>query len=192
MRLSCPTCNQIVRASEDDAGQVISCPTCGSQMRVPGEPTAGPSRPSSDDWETPYVSDQPRRRADPHAEPPPAPRRRRDSWDDEWDDRPPRAGGWDDDYPTRRRRESSNPGMAIAGLVLGIVGILFSWCVLIGPICGVLGIIFGSIHLGQKQREGNGMATAGIATGAGGILIFIIFVIISIANRQPLFMGGWR
>jgi DNA-directed RNA polymerase subunit M/transcription elongation factor TFIIS len=37
LEFSCPQCSQTIRASEDQAGQVILCPKCGQQARVPGQ-----------------------------------------------------------------------------------------------------------------------------------------------------------
>lgn len=64
----------------------------------------------------------------------------------------------------------STNGMAIAALVLGICGFL---CY----VPGIVGIILGSIALNDIKRtgrRGKGMAIAGIACGAGWILLGII------------------
>lgn len=57
-------------------------------------------------------------------------------------------------------------GMAVAGLVLGILGILI-------PFLGILGLIFGAIGLSKANRGagGKGMAIAGVVLGIVGTLI---------------------
>ncbi|MCS0635684.1 DUF4190 domain-containing protein [Streptomyces sp. LP05-1] len=78
-------------------------------------------------------------------------------------------------------------GLAIAGLVCGIVGIFFA-NVILGP----LAIIFGAI--GRKQapaKGGAGMATAAIVLGVIDLLIF--FVLLAVAASSGGFawyVGG--
>jgi hypothetical protein len=73
-------------------------------------------------------------------------------------------------------------GMAVAALVLGIVGL---FCGFFVP--SILGIVFG--FLARKQidesgglQQGEGMALAGIITGFIGIIGWIIIVIIAVAT----------
>ena len=69
-------------------------------------------------------------------------------------------------YPAGPPVQSTNSGMAIAGMVLSLVGLIP--CFWFFQIPGVLGAIFGFIGLGQtkdgKQR-GRGMAIAGVVIG---------------------------
>jgi hypothetical protein len=70
-------------------------------------------------------------------------------------------------------------GMAIASLVLGIVGLVLCCCYGIGAVPGLVGAILG--HIGLKQikergQEGRGMAIAGIATGWTAVAVAAIFV----------------
>jgi hypothetical protein len=67
-------------------------------------------------------------------------------------------------------------GMAVASLVLGIIGMVF-----FPFVPSVLAIIFGAIGLGQVNKsngllKGKGMATAGIILGIVAIVIMIIVV----------------
>lgn len=55
----------------------------------------------------------------------------------------------------------NSKGLAIASLVLGIVGIVFSFILCIGPICSIVGLILGIVSR-KKNSVNNGMATAGI------------------------------
>ncbi len=75
------------------------------------------------------------------------------------------------------------PGMAIAALVCGLIGLVTSWLVF-GVVLSILAIIFGVI--GKRQAEerggqGSGMAIAGIVTGVIGILILILVIVVGVA-----------
>ena len=85
-------------------------------------------------------------------------------------------------------------GMAIASLVLSIIGIIFGWLVL--PIlCSILGLIFGIIALNKIKKTGEGgkgLAIAGIIIGGVGLLILPIFAGISaLAYFGVLSPGKW-
>jgi len=71
---------------------------------------------------------------------------------------------------------SPNNGLAIAALVLGILTF-----VCLGPIAGVLAIIFGFLGL-KKSNEmggtGKGMSIAGIVLGAVGTIASILFLVL--------------
>ena len=68
-------------------------------------------------------------------------------------------------------------GLAVAALVLGILGLFFN-------ILGILAIIFGGISVSQTGRDpsigGRGMAIAGLVLGIIDILIWVlIFIFVS-------------
>lgn len=71
---------------------------------------------------------------------------------------------------------NSNNGMAVAALVLGILTF-----VCLGPIAGILAVVFGFLGL-KKAKEmggnGKGMATAGIVLGIVGTVLSIILLIV--------------
>lgn len=79
-------------------------------------------------------------------------------------------------------------GMAIASLVLGIVGIATCCCYGMGALPGLVGAILGHISLKQiKERgqQGRGMAIAGIATGWSAVAltaIMVLLLVIGIIN----------
>lgn len=83
---------------------------------------------------------------------------------------------------------SGSNGMAIASMVLGIVGVLLCWCYGIGALPGLIGAILGHVSLKQiKERgqEGRGMALTGIITGwiaVALVVVGIVIVAILIAN----------
>jgi hypothetical protein len=73
--------------------------------------------------------------------------------------------------------------MCIAGLVLGIVGLLLCWIPFVSQVCALLGIVFGvlgmrNVQLDPAQRTGYGMGVAGLVTGSLGLVGGIIIIII--------------
>ena len=78
----------------------------------------------------------------------------------------------------------SSKGLTIAGLVLGIVAIVFifipgvNW---LGWICGVVGIVISAIAISQSKKAGekNGMAVAGLVLSIISIALGIIVVMIA-------------
>lgn len=69
--------------------------------------------------------------------------------------------------------------MAIASLVLGIVGIIFSiftgW---IGLILGLVGIILGAVFMNQAKKTGQptGMAVAGLVLSIIAVIIAVLVI----------------
>jgi hypothetical protein len=76
--------------------------------------------------------------------------------------------------PQTVTREVRTSGLAVASLILGIIGLLIN-------LLGVLAIIFGAISLGQINREpelgGKGMAIAGLVLGIISVAIWILVII---------------
>jgi Domain of unknown function (DUF4190) len=73
-------------------------------------------------------------------------------------------------------------GMAVASLVLGIVGLVLTITVWIGPICDVLAIVFGAMAR-RRLPEGapnRGMATAGFVLGIVGLVLTVALVLLLI------------
>ena len=77
--------------------------------------------------------------------------------------------------------------MAVSGMVLGIVGVIFGLIPILAVpalICGALALIFGGVGLNavrtDPRRAGKGMAIAGIALGAVAVILAIAgFVIVA-------------
>ena len=72
-------------------------------------------------------------------------------------------------------------GMAVASLVLGIVGLVLTITVWIGPICDVLAIVFGRHGASAgcpKGRPTGGMATAGLILGIVGLALTVALVLL--------------
>ena len=89
---------------------------------------------------------------------------------------PPGYGG----YPQPQR--GSN-GMAIAGMVCGIVGLVLAQIIL-----GPLALIFGGIGLQRAKRgaSGQGMAIAGIVLGVIDLVLGIILAV-AVAHRNIVY-----
>lgn len=75
-------------------------------------------------------------------------------------------------------------GLCIAGMVLGIVGLVFFWIPFLPLPCGILGVVFGGIGMRNVQQKpgeltGGGMGVAGIVTGIlaviGGIIMLAVY-----------------
>ena len=76
-------------------------------------------------------------------------------------------------------------GMGTAALVLGILGLVFSFVPVIGVIAWplvILGIVFGGVGIskaGQVPGMSSGTAVAGLACSLVGLLICVIWVIVT-------------
>lgn len=65
-------------------------------------------------------------------------------------------------------------GMAVAGLVLGILGAVLFFVPFIGWILAILGIIFGALGNSKASKiggKGKGMAIAGLVLGLIGLIV---------------------
>jgi Domain of unknown function (DUF4190) len=73
-------------------------------------------------------------------------------------------------YAPRQVPQATN-GMAVASLVLGIVGVFL-------PVCGVLALIFGGIGISKANQgaSGKGMAIAGLVLGIVGTLVTLAVI----------------
>lgn len=88
-------------------------------------------------------------------------------------------------YPYAAPIVKKAPGMALAAMILGIVGVVTGF-VVFGALLGIAAIILGALSLKKVKEVGVGKAFAltGIITGAVSVLISIcmLFVIISFAQ----------
>lgn len=69
-------------------------------------------------------------------------------------------------------------GLAVASLVLGIIGILTSF-LLFGALLGLVALILGFVALGKVKRgeaDGRGLAIGGIVTGVLAMLLTLLLV----------------
>ena len=87
---------------------------------------------------------------------------------------PPYSG-----YPPYAPRPKAN-GLALASMILGIVGITISLCLLFFPVMPILAVVFGHVGLTQIRKTGapgRGYAIAGLATGYVGIALAILWLV---------------
>jgi hypothetical protein len=110
---------------------------------------------------------------------------------------PPGYGGYGYQQPPRTNSK------ATASLVTGITTLVLSWCCGLG-LAGIVAIVLGAkarneIKAGGGSQTGDGMALAGIITGAVAAvlgLVFLVLVVVAIAtgntayNLEP-YDGGY-
>ncbi|MGW6025257.1 DUF4190 domain-containing protein [Streptomyces sp. NPDC055099] len=88
--------------------------------------------------------------------------------------------------PSAASSGSRTNGLAIAGLVCGIVGVFF-----LSFILGPLAIIFGAVALRQKTfRGGGGMAKAAIILGIIDVILFIVLIAVAASGGFTWYVGG--
>jgi len=75
----------------------------------------------------------------------------------------------------KKETKKDKKGFCIASLVLGIVAIVFFCIWYLSIPCGILAIIFGILGIKSTNK---GMAIAGLITGAIGLVVSIMIVII--------------
>lgn len=68
-------------------------------------------------------------------------------------------------------------GKAIMSLVLGILGILFCWCVGVDTVMCLIGLITGIVSL-VKTEQGSRMALAGVITSAIGFVLSLAVLLL--------------
>ena len=85
-----------------------------------------------------------------------------------------------------------NNGKAVASLVTGIASLLLSWCCglgLVGIVAVVLGVkARGEIRRSGGTQSGDGLALAGIITGAVAIVLGLV-VLVAVAIALSTGMG---
>jgi len=77
--------------------------------------------------------------------------------------------------------EQRTCGMAVAGMVLGIVSIV-SGRILVGPLLAIIGLVLSSVAMRKISREpdewnGYGMAVAGLTTSIIGLIVGLAFLL---------------
>lgn len=66
-------------------------------------------------------------------------------------------------------------GVAIAALVVGIIGALLCWVPIVGLVLGLVALVLGIV--GVRRRTGKGMAIAGIVLGAIAVVVGVVVLI---------------
>lgn len=73
--------------------------------------------------------------------------------------------------------------MAVASLVLGILGVTVGLCLWFLPVMPVLAVVFGHISLGRINSgglPGRGLAITGIVTGYVGLGLAAVLLVVTI------------
>lgn len=70
--------------------------------------------------------------------------------------------------------ERKKDGLAVTSLVLGILGIVFCWFLVIPLIISLCGFIMGIVSL-VRTRQYTGLALAGVITSAIGLVLGFLF-----------------
>ena len=81
--------------------------------------------------------------------------------------------------PESQPQRQEGNGLAVAGMVLGIVALVLCWIPFLCQILALLGIIFGALGIGRANKigKGKGMAIAGLVCGVvGGVLGTVLIV----------------
>lgn len=74
--------------------------------------------------------------------------------------------------------------MGIAGMVLGIIAVIFVWIPFVGPFiavpCFMVGLPLSAVAFfqGRKNNTGVGMAIAGLVTNLVALVVIIIAIVI--------------
>jgi hypothetical protein len=91
--------------------------------------------------------------------------------------------GFSDPASAPAPQQQGGNGLAVAGLVMGILALVLFWIPFLGILLGLLGLIFGGVGIGRANKvgKGKGMAIAGLVMGILGVLLGLawIFLIVS-------------
>ncbi|XAL98274.1 DUF4190 domain-containing protein [Phycisphaeraceae bacterium D3-23] len=92
--------------------------------------------------------------------------------------------------------DARSPGSAVASVVLGVAGVLTSFAVLPGAICGIAAAVLARQASNQtgpdSGRPGRGFAVAGQATGGLAILLSAVFGLVFVVMVWGNYNGGHR
>jgi hypothetical protein len=184
----CPQCSRKLNVPDNLVGKRVKCPGCGENFSMLDEDESSlPARhsPLAPEYDYEEVPDD-------------------ESWDD--DDRGRRRRRRRrrrrDDYDDRDRGTASQGnGMAVAGMVLGIIGFVFSFipCAwVLGMLLGIKGVIFSGIGLGHaaKVGQGKGMAVTGLIMSILAIIwapiwIFLLMALLFSVNNPAFHAQPW-
>ncbi len=88
-------------------------------------------------------------------------------------------------------------GLAVAALVVGILGVVLFFLPFVGLILAILGVVFGASGMNKSNRiggKGKGMAIAGLATGAVGVLLglWMLYAFFTAVKTVNDFDHEWR
>jgi len=79
-------------------------------------------------------------------------------------------------------------GLALAGLIVSIVGLVLFFTGWLGAVIGLVGLILSIIgrrQVAQRGDRGRGLTTAGIIIGIAAILVGILYTVVLVAVLLP-------
>ncbi len=97
------------------------------------------------------------------------------------DERPPMTpGAWQPPPPPYRPNQQPSQGLALASMIIGIVGIVLGGC--LGPLPGLVGLVLGVIAISQIKKSpekfsGRPFAMAGIIIGAITTAFYLLLLL---------------
>lgn len=82
--------------------------------------------------------------------------------------------------PSARNSQAPSNGMAIAGFVLGLLGLALFWFPFVGVVLAILGVILSGVALAGSRRSGSrsGLAIAGLILGLVALVPLILIIIL--------------
>lgn len=100
---------------------------------------------------------------------------------------PPNPG--DQPYPEGYQPYRGGAGMAVASMVLGILSLVSS-CFGFSVILAIISLALGGVSL-KGNREGRGMATAGVVCSVIALIVFFVLLIIGVSILSQSGMQSW-
>ena len=93
---------------------------------------------------------------------------------------PMRPGPWQPPAPPYQPPKEPSQGLALASMIVGIVGVVTAGC--LGPIPGIVALIMGLTALSQikkspEQYGGKPYATAGVVIGALSVAFYVLLLL---------------
>lgn len=152
IRVTCPTCGQALEVGAEYDGKEVECGKCLQVFVAKG--SGGGTIAGTPSWRGKIPAAQPST--------PPAQRRRDNDFEhdrerDEYDE---------DDYEPRSSNGGGASGIAVVGLIFGVLALC---CPLTGIPLGILAVIFGLIA--KRSPGSHGIGTAAIVLGSIAFLI---------------------
>ncbi|MBA3539291.1 MAG: DUF4190 domain-containing protein [Deltaproteobacteria bacterium] len=85
-----------------------------------------------------------------------------------------------------QQQQPQGNGLAVAGMVLGIIALVLCWVPILSQILALLAIIFGAIGNGKANKvgKGKGMAMAGLILGIISLIAGISLIAWAVQQRN--------
>lgn len=82
--------------------------------------------------------------------------------------------------------------MALAALILGIIGVLSFWAIGFGALPGLIAVILGIIGINKAKETGvgSGQAKAGVGLGVLAIVASIAFIVLIVSAADDVDFEG--